>query len=225
KSDNVAVVTPSGGPFDAFPPPRIPIDPLRNNGPIIALDTQNKTALSVQSAALGPTLEIEAIVEINHSRSIKDFQNAIQYLDAAFVNMAVVSTSGDIAYFGTGEIPLREDLEAGKVNGAPPFFIRSGKGGNDWQPLRKKQPQQALSTDILPFEEMPQVMNPSRGFVVTANADPIGITANNNPLEKKRANGGIYYIGGFYANGSRAARITRGIEAVINSGKKIDRKS
>jgi penicillin amidase len=118
-------------------------------------------------------------------------------------------------------VPLREDLEAGKVNGAPPFFIRNGKGGNDWQPLRKRQPQQALSTDILPFEEMPQVVNPSRGFVVTANADPIGVTANNNPLEKKRASGGIYYIGGFYANGSRAARITRGIEAIINSGKKI----
>src|SRR6185503_7391083 len=47
KNDNVMVVPPSGGIFDAFPPPRIPTVPFRNNGPIVALDANTKTALSV----------------------------------------------------------------------------------------------------------------------------------------------------------------------------------
>jgi penicillin G amidase len=217
KSDNIVTVPPS----DSVPA-RFASIPFRNDGPIVSLNVAAKTALSVQSAALGPSLEIEAIVEINRSRSIKDFQKAIQYLDSAFVNMAVISTSGDIAYFGTGEIPLREDLETGKVSGAPPFFIRDGRGGNDWQTLRKRQFRQALPTDMLPFEEMPQTINPARGFIVNSNNDPAGTTANNNPLEKKRSSGGILYFSAGYDFGCRASRLDREIKAAVGSGKKID---
>ncbi|MEW6729709.1 MAG: penicillin acylase family protein [Acidobacteriota bacterium] len=216
KTDNIVVVPPS----DSVPA-RFATVPRRNNGPILALDLSARTALSLQNPGLGPTLEVEAFLDMNRSRSIKEFQRALQFFDVGSVNMAVISTKGDIAYFTTGELPLREDLEAGKVNGVPPFLIRDGRGGNEWQSLRRREPRQALPNDILPAEEMPQVINPPRGFVVSANNDPAGTTANNNPLEKRRPNGGIYYLSGGYDFGSRAARLTREIQQAVQSGKKI----
>jgi penicillin G amidase len=221
KSDNVVVVPPSGSVFGSFPPPRIPIVPRRNNGPIVSFNGAAGTALSIQYTGFGPTFEVEAFLDFNKAKTIEEFRQGLQFFDFGSQNFGVVSTSGDIAYFTSGEVPLREDLETGKVSGAPPFFIRDGRKGNEWKPLGTKQPQQALSTEILPFSELPQVVNPAKGFVVTANADMVGTTASNNPLGRKRANGGIYYLSAFYANGSRAARITRDITALLNSGKKI----
>lgn len=197
--------------------------PFRNNGPIIGVDFNNSVAMVVQQVGFGPTQEIQAFLEINRSRNLKEFEKALQKLGGASVNMGVVTTKGEIAYYTTGELPLREDLEKGTVNGLPPGFIRDGQGGSDWQPLRKKQKFQTVSTEILPFKEMPKVINPPTGFVVSANNDPIGDTDDNNPANTKRKNGkSILYLSSAYASGLRASQLTRDIKAAIASGKKIN---
>ncbi|MEW6734302.1 MAG: penicillin acylase family protein, partial [Acidobacteriota bacterium] len=216
KNDNIVVVPPN-----ASIPARFPSVPRRNNGPIIAVDLNARAALSVQFTGFGPTLELETFLDFDRAKTVQDFQNALRFFDFGAQHFCVVTSKGDIASFTSGEIPLREDLEAGKVNGAPPFFIRDGRGGNEWQTIRNRQPNQSLPTEILPAQEMPQVINPTRGFIVSANNDPAGTTANNRPLEKKRANGGIYYLSAGYANGIRAARIKLDIEQAIRNGGKI----
>lgn len=216
KADNLVDV-PSGTVTDQFA--RVP---FRGNGPIIALDTKAGVGLSVQQVGFAATQEIEAFLDIDRATNLKDFQKGLQKLGGASVNMGVVTTKGEVAYFTTGELPLRQDLEAGKVSGAPPFMIRDGRGGSDWQPLKNKQKFQTVTTEILPFKELPQVINPAAGFVVSANNDPTGDTADNNPLNTKRRKGkGIFYLSGGYASGLRAARLTREIQAAIASGKKI----
>ena len=54
---------------------------------------------------------------------------------------------------------LREDLQNETVTGAPPWFIRNGQGGNEWLPVRRWQPGQAIPYEILPFAEMPLIVN------------------------------------------------------------------
>jgi penicillin amidase len=216
RNDNVVTV-----PTSASVPARFPSVPRRNNGPIVSLDLNAQTALSVQYVGTGATFEIETFLDFNRAKSVDEFKKALEFFDVGSQNFAVATTSGDIAYFTTGEVPLREDLEAGRVNGAPPFFIRNGMGGNEWMAVRTRQSNQNLNFELLPIAEMPQTQNPSRGFIVTANNDPVGTTANNQPLERKRATGGIYYLSNEYASGARAARLTRDIQATIASGKKI----
>lgn len=217
KTDNLVAV-PKGTVTDQFA--RVP---FRNNGPIIGLDFQNSVAMVVQQVGFGPTQEVQAFLELDRAKTLKDFEKGLQKLGGASVNMGVVTTKGEIAYYTTGELPLRSDLEKGTVNGIPPSFIRDGSGDSDWQKLRKKQKFQTLPTDILPFKEMPKVINPSTGFVVSANNDPTGDTDDNNPVNTKRKNGkSILYLSSFYASGLRASQLTSQIKAAISSNKKIN---
>jgi hypothetical protein len=117
-----------------------------------------------------------------------------------------------IAYFTSGEVPLREDLQANTVSGAPPWFIRNGQGGNEW--LRDPAPDAFNGTGYLslPFAELPQTVNPKNGFVVNANNDTSGATLDNDPLNQLRPGGeGIYFLGYAFDHGTRAGRITQAL--------------
>ena len=211
--DNVVPV-PAGGDI----PAAVLIVPRRNNGPIIALDLAAGTALSVQYSGFSGTREVEAFRRWNLARNLDDFVAGLQRFDVGSQNWAYADTRGNIAYFTSAEMPLREDLQAGFVGGLPPFFIRNGTGGNEWLPRPVRPPEQAIPFEILPFEEMPQIVNPPAGFFVNANNDPTGLSLDNNPLNQLRPGGGIFYLNPGYAIGNRAARITRRLDERIADG-------
>ena len=190
-------------------PPVVLIVPRRNNGPIVQLDLSNGTAISVQYAGFSATRELETFRLLNHAHNLREFVAALQYFDVGSQNFIYGDIHGNIGYFTTGEVPLREDLQANTIHGAPPWFIRDGRGGNEWLRLAHPGPTDGTGYQYLPFAELPQVVNPSAGFVVNANNDPAGITLDNNPVNQLRSgNNGIYYLGYAFDYGARAGRIT-----------------
>jgi penicillin amidase len=208
------VVIPAGG---AIPPATL-IVPRRNNGPIVDLDPATGIALSVQYTGFSPTRELDAFHLINHARDLKDFVAALQFFDFGSQNFAYADQRGNIAYYTTGEMPVREDLQAGSVNGLPPWFIRNGQGGNEWLPAANPQPHQAVGFEVLPFSEMPQIVNPPAGWFVNANNDPAGLTLDNAPLNQLRPDGGIYYLAYAWDRGFRAGRITTRLRHLLAAG-------
>jgi glycosyltransferase involved in cell wall biosynthesis len=60
----------------------------------------------------------------------------------------------------------------------------------------------------IPQGELPRIVNPPAGFVVTANNDPLGITLDNDPLNQRRRGGGILYLSARFNIGIRAQRVT-----------------
>ena len=105
---------------------------------------------------------------------VNDFREALQYFDVGTQNFLYADRKGSIAYFTNAEVPIREDLQAGKVDGNPPYLLRDGTGGNEWLTVRNRQPHQSVPYEIVPFREMPQTVNPRAGFVVSSNNDPTG---------------------------------------------------
>lgn len=215
QADAVVTVPPGNG-----VPPATLIVPRRNNGPIVSLDTATGTALSVQYAGYSPTRELDTFRLFNHARDLDDFREALTYFDFGSQNWAYVDVDGHIAYFASGEMPLREDLEAGTVRGLPPYFLRDGTGGNEWLPATAHQPGQALPYQILPPTEMPHLVDPPAGFFVNANNDPAGTTLDNDPLNQRRPTGGIYYLNPGY-DGFRGGRITQMVRGAIERGEKL----
>jgi penicillin G amidase len=201
---------PPGGPI----PPATLIVPRRNNGPIIQLDQATGTALSVQYTGFNATRELDTFLLWDDARNLDDFRRGLQFFDVGSQNFAYADVEGNIAYFTSAELPLREDLQAGSVNGLAPFFIRNGTGGNEWLPVRNAQPGQAIPYEILPDAEMPQTVNPPAGFFVNGNNDPAGTTLDNDPLNQARPGGGIYYLNVGY-DGIRGGRITALIRAEL----------
>lgn len=208
---------------DVPPSPEVPavtlIVPRRVGGPILAIDppdgdADGGLALSVAWTGLAGTRELDALLRMAEADGLDDFRRALRFYDAGSLNLAYADVDGNIAYFASAEMPLREDLQAGVVHGLPPFFLRDGTGGNDWLPLIEPEPGQALPVAILPPEEMPQAMAPASGFFLNANNDPTGLSFDNDLLDQQRPGGGIYYLGGTrYSPGLRVGRIRQLIDA------------
>jgi penicillin amidase len=201
--------------FDFLIPPATLIVPRRNNGPIVEVDDFDgllagnpSAAISVQYTGFSPTRELDAFRIFNEAASIDDFKDGLRFFDVGSENWAVADVGGNIAYFTSAEMPVREDLQAGSVNGLPPGLIRDGSGGNEWLRVQNPQPNQAVPYEILPYDEMPQLVNPAGGWFVNANNDPLGINFDNNPVNQLRPGGGIFYLSQYYHDGLRAARVT-----------------
>ncbi|MEO8034690.1 MAG: penicillin acylase family protein [Acidobacteriota bacterium] len=188
------------------------------HGPIVQIDTAKGTAVSVQYVGFYPTHELDAFNLLDDAHTPDQFKAALQFFDVGSQNWVYGDVDGNIAYFTSGEMPVREDLQAGKVAGLPPYFIRNGTGGNEWLAVAHPQPNQALPYEILPYAEMPQLLNPSNGWFVNANNDPTGNSLDNDPLNTNRPGGGIYYLNPSY-DGFRAGRITQLVRSKLASGK------
>jgi penicillin amidase len=201
-------------------PPATLIVPRRNQGPIVSLDQSTGTALSIQYTGFSPTRELDSFFVWDRARNLSDFERGLEFFDVGSQNWAYADVRGNLAYFTSAEMPLREDLEAGHVNGLPPWFIRNGTGGDEWLPATHSYPGQALPYEILPPEEMPHVVNPPAGFFVNANNDPAGTTLDNDPLNQLRPTGGIYYLNPGY-DGFRAGRITEMVRERLADGGRI----
>jgi penicillin amidase len=215
---DTVVTIPAGGGI----PAAVLTIPRRNNGPIVA-DLGGGVAISVQYTGFSGTRELETFRLLNHAKNVQDFKTALEYFDVGSQNFIYGDIDGNIGYFTTSEVPLREDLQAGTVNRSPPWFIRDGQGGNEW--LKDPNPDQYNGTGYLslPSSELPQTVNPANGFVVNANNDTSGATLDNDPLNQLRVGGqGIFYLGYMFDFGSRAGRITQALNERFARGK-VDR--
>ncbi|MEM7480119.1 MAG: penicillin acylase family protein [Acidobacteriota bacterium] len=216
--DNPAIAAPGTVVGGTAIPPAVLIVPRRNQGPIVQLDSDAGIALSVQYTGFSATREIDAFRRWERARNIDDFQTALQFFDVGSQNWVYGDVKGNIAYFTSAEMPIREDLQAGVVEGLPPYFIRVGAGGNEWLPVAQLQDGQAIPYEILPPAEMPHLINPPMGYFVNANNDPAGTTLDNDPLNQLRPGGGIYYLNAGYAQGTRAGRITQVLKEKFAAG-------
>ena len=209
------VPVPSGG---AIPAATL-IVPRRNGGPLIEVDLAHGIGLSVAYTGFAGTREVDTFLGFDRAASLDDFVAALRRFDAGSQNFCYADDAGNVAYFTNSAVPVREDLQAGTVAGAPPWLIRDGTGGNEWLPALHPQLDQAVPFEVVPLAEMPQIVNPPAGFAVNANNDPDGFTLGNDPLSRERPGGGILYLAPGYDAGFRAGRITRRVREVLGRGK------
>jgi penicillin amidase len=204
--------------------------PFRSFGPILDITDPSvivgggtTTALVLQFTGFHVTRELWAFSAWNRAQNLGEFVEGLQDFDVGSQNFAYADADGNLAYFSSAENPLRKDLEEGTVAGLPPFFIRDGSGPNNWVPDPAHSQGQAIPFAILPFDEMPQTVNPPNGFFVNANNDPAGVSLDNDSLNQVRPSKptAIYYLNPSFAIGMRAGRITRLVRDQIEAGKKI----
>ncbi len=201
-------------------PPKVLVVP--RHGPIFPQTLQpypfpanhsGGSAISIQFTGLFPTREIETFFVWNQATNLADFKSGLQLFDFGSQNWSYSDDAGNIAYFASGEFPIREDIAAGAVSGNPPFVIRNGTGGNEWIPKAVLPADQSVPYEIVPAAQVPQIENPPAHFFVNANNDPVGNTADNDPLNEALAGTGPYL--GFGYDEFRAARITELIRSEL----------
>jgi penicillin amidase len=218
-------------------PPATFVVPRRNGGPLVMFfqdqadpETGLVPAISIQYTGFGVTREIDAFRLLTEARNVNQFRDGLQYFDVGSQNWIVGDQNGNLAYFTSAELPLRADLQAGTVAPGsipgffppgvpiPPWFVRDGTSGDhEWLAVQNEQYRQTLPYEILPFDEMPQVINPVNNWYVNANNDPAGTSLDNDPLNQLRPGfNGIYYLNPGYASGFRAGAITLALTEAID---------
>jgi penicillin amidase len=224
--DDVLELKPGFRPTGTLVPTATYLVPRRNNGPLITAptgsDPEKKTALSVQFQGFSPSLELETFFAWARAENMKDFERGLAYFNVGCLNWCYMDTVGNIGYFASGKVPLREDLHAGRIDGRPPFLIRDGTGAhkNDWVREESQAPAGSFVYAGLLANEMPRAVNPDEGFIVSANNDPVGVATASDPVSNTRAGGrGIYYIGRKFDAAFRAQRITELLEEKLSSRK------
>lgn len=123
------------------------------HGPLVhnALpDWKDPRPLALRWAASDGSRLLDAIAAINRAQSWQEFHRGLSMWDTPSLNFVYADVDGNIAYQSTAKVPLRPASNPGK---AP---VPGWTGAFEWQ-------------GFIDYEEMPSVVNPGAGFLVTAN--------------------------------------------------------
>jgi penicillin amidase len=146
------------------------------NGPVVSdLMGDSDEILTMRATALEPDdLTPQAVLKINRAVDWKTFQAGLRDFHAPVQNFAFADTSGAIGFMTAGRVPLRAGGD-----GSLPVAGHTGQGA--WKAW-------------LPFDRLPQSLNPRSGRIVNANNR---VTAESYPFS----------ISSEWPEGYRAARI------------------
>lgn len=159
-------------------------------------------AISFDWTAFDMGRTIEAVDGFARARTIGDFKEETKKLVGYAQNVIVADEQGDIMYTAYHALPCRRALveESAWVAGGNPQQLLDGTrfGGFTVQE----------DCDV-PFEVGPRAENPSAGYVLTANHDPLG-----NGFDDSLAND-EWYIGGPWSLAYRASTIEAALADVV----------
>ncbi len=106
---------------------------------------------------------VEQWYQLNKAANFDEWQNAMREGPLPSFNVGYADKEGNIYYLYNAKLPLR----------SPNY---------DWEQYLPGTTSETLWTEYLPFDELPQVLNPSTGFVQNANSTPFETTAGDlNP--------------------------------------------
>ncbi|UCG24292.1 MAG: penicillin acylase family protein, partial [Chloroflexota bacterium] len=147
---------------------------VTHHGPLITpVLPANGQVLALASRSLAPNRGFDGFAKLIEARNWDEFVGAVERIESPALNLVFADTSGNIGYYVTGRVPIRRT-----GNGQVPVPGWTGK--HEW-------------IGDVPFEDMPHALNPSAGFLVTANNK---IVDDDYP----------YFLGSAWRNGYRARR-------------------
>lgn len=133
-----------------------------NQGPLVS-DAGRGYAIALRWTALTPGRTMDALFQLDRADSWNGFRAAAKKFAAPSQNLIFADTAGDIGFQTPGEVPIRR-------NGDGAWPVPGWTDAYAW-------------TGYVPFDELPNELDPKTGYVVGANE----ITRR---LERATANGG-----------------------------------
>lgn len=179
--------------------PIIPRANAQNDG----VEPLGESALSIRYTGHQGAQLFRAIFGINVASSVEEAMSALEG-DFAYggQNWVFGDTQGNIGWTQSARFPLRAPTHE-------PWLVLPGDGSAEWK-------------GDIPQENIPHAYNPAKGYIATANADPVGVTKDNDPFfGQPQVDGSPLYLGAVYDPGTRIGRITKLIEDAKSGQKKL----
>ncbi|MGH3356969.1 MAG: penicillin acylase family protein, partial [Nocardioidaceae bacterium] len=136
-----------------------------------------RLGLALRWTALEPGRTADAIFDLNTAQSWEQFRQAARAFEVPAQNLVYADVEGHIGYQTPGRIPIR----------------RAGDG--TW-PVPGWDPAYDWTDSYVPFDALPSVLDPKKGYVVTANQE---VTDGSYP----------YFLGSSWSYGYRSQRLVQ----------------
>ncbi|MEW2384669.1 penicillin acylase family protein [Micromonospora sp. NPDC047707] len=145
-----------------------PVDPAGSPAPVAAApqpspgrpatggDQRDGYAVALSWTALRPGRTADALFALNTATNWTEFRAAAALFEVPAQNIVYADVDGNIGYQSPGRIPVR-----GKGDGR--WMAPGWDSAYDWK-------------GFIPFAELPSVLNPTDGYLVTANQAVVGPT-------------------------------------------------
>jgi len=146
-----------------------------------------------------PTEDLRAVLGFNLARDADDFLEAARLFGVGNQNWLAIDTHGSIAYAAWMLVPRRPWTEQDAVAYVP-WLPLPGTGEAEWDGWVAR-------------EDLPNVKDPERGWIVTANNDGAGVSFDGDPL-----NDGKPFHGYGFDIGFRAERIQERLAERVAAG-------
>lgn len=119
---------------------------------------------AIRYAGTGQVGVYEQFFAMNKATTFSEWRAALATQDGlASFNVGYADAEGTVYYLYNAQLPVRD-----------PAY--------DWSGLLPGDTRRTLWTDYVPFDELPQVLNPPSGFIVNANSSPFAATTGDgNP--------------------------------------------
>lgn len=135
-------------------------------------------------------------LELDRAQSVAELDQAVQRAPELSYNW-VGADADEIVYRVSLEVPKRNPVATGR---------------EPWRVMNGDDPEAFWPGGSLPLAELPHGRAAERGFIATANNDPLGFTADGDPGND------AWYYGAFYDPGYRAKRIESELERLTTRG-------
>jgi penicillin G amidase len=159
-----------------------------HHGPI--LSKTDTTALTVRWIGHDSDTDINFLLALATATTLEEGRVALENITSAGQNFVIVDRAGDIGWFPYLRLPTRPWASEN-----PPWLPLPGDGSAEWG-------------DPIPYEDLPQTINPPAGFIATANNDMTGALQDGDPTDD-----GYPFLQGIVDEGYRHERIVQRLAA------------
>ncbi len=158
-----------------------------NNETGESLGFNNEDPLALRWTALDQGTITKAVADLDKATNWEEFRGALQYWDVPSQNFVYADVEGNIGYQMPGRIPIRAENHSGLLP-APGWTDEF-----EWR-------------GFIPYDSLPRVFNPERGYIVTANQAIVPLEYYDQ-LAQELGEGQNYVISQEWNYGYRAQRI------------------
>jgi penicillin amidase/acyl-homoserine-lactone acylase len=121
---------------------------------------------AVRFAGYGEVRAVEQVFRMNKARNLAEFRAAMEMRAQPSLNTVYADKEGNIWYLFNGAFPQRAE-------------------GYDWRGILPGNTSATLLPGIVPFDALPQVLNPPSGWVFSCNNDPCFATSDPHNVRRE----------------------------------------
>ncbi len=163
---------------------------ISEDGEILGFNNENP--LAMHWTGIMPSQTLRAIFAINRARNWEEFRAGAADFAVPSQNLVYADIEGNIGYQMPGLVPIRPASNSGIVP------VDGSTSANEW-------------LGYIPFDELPRVLNPARGYIATANQAVVPLEFYDQLAERLGDEFGAdanYVINTNWDHGYRGQRIT-----------------